>query len=552
MQIHQLNTLRQKPGATDYLAIDTGFDTAKISAEEFLKPLNDGKINQPIENGFPSYGSNGQLLRTNGDGSTSWVDEGLPSDEQTANAVSAWLDDHPEATTTVEDGSLTEQKFSTSLKYKTIKDYVTPEMFGAIGDGVADDTTAVTKALLHDAVCFLHSYKITEAIETNASHIFGNGTIIADNGFLICNNNVVIEGITIENSAGTAILANESCLIRDITINGGQYGINCGTKYTDVVDISNAKIKNLIGAGSCGIQADNGDFTTIRDCYIENIRTTSGQDADGIKFYSQNNVGHLPVLISHCTIHNCDGRHIKDQSVNSVIENCSLYNDDDWTTYIAEFRSIDLQYGGRHIVNNNRIISPRYGIYAQQGTRNANYEIINNFIESTNYYALVVGFNNNTYENIIKIQNNELCVYNGANSCRLYGGALSTYRIESNIFNNSGAGYPLRLDNWQTACRLELINNKVVDSVQMFNPGYRVLNLYSDDSPRQLLVNANDITFNDLKNYNDIRFWGKISDITDIADACLIERKGLNVYFSSNSYYRIYNDAGGIIIGGVV
>ena len=47
------------------------------------------------------------------------------------SAVGAWLDDHPEATTTVQDGSLTEAKFSDALKLKTIKDYVTPQMFGA-------------------------------------------------------------------------------------------------------------------------------------------------------------------------------------------------------------------------------------------------------------------------------------------------------------------------------------------------------------------------------------------------------------------------------------
>lgn len=39
-------------------------------------------------------------------------------------------------------GAVTELKLSDALKLKTIKDYVTPEMFGAVGDGVTDDTTA--------------------------------------------------------------------------------------------------------------------------------------------------------------------------------------------------------------------------------------------------------------------------------------------------------------------------------------------------------------------------------------------------------------------------
>lgn len=144
MQIHELNTFSGKPGELDFLAIDSGFDTSKISAARFLET----KVNQPKdEHNQYTNGDPGQLLRTNGDGSTEWSDVGLPTDEQTAQAVNDWLDNHPEATTTVLDGSLTEAKFSDPLKLKAIKDYVTPQMFGAKGDGVADDTDAIQDAI---------------------------------------------------------------------------------------------------------------------------------------------------------------------------------------------------------------------------------------------------------------------------------------------------------------------------------------------------------------------------------------------------------------------
>lgn len=60
----------------------------------------------------------------------------------THEAVGKWLDEHPEATTTVGDKSLTAEKFTDDLKLRVIKDYVTPEMFGAKGDGVTDDVPA--------------------------------------------------------------------------------------------------------------------------------------------------------------------------------------------------------------------------------------------------------------------------------------------------------------------------------------------------------------------------------------------------------------------------
>ena len=43
---------------------------------------------------------------------------GNPTDEQVAAAVETWLEAHPEATTTVQDGSITEEKLSESLAGK--------------------------------------------------------------------------------------------------------------------------------------------------------------------------------------------------------------------------------------------------------------------------------------------------------------------------------------------------------------------------------------------------------------------------------------------------
>lgn len=115
--------------ADDYLVVDSSTDgTRKIKASLLADADEIAiKVSKPV---FSPNGTAGQLLRTNGDGTTQWVDQGLPSDEQIAEAVTDWLTDHPEATTTVQDGSITREKFTESLNkkidsiYDTVQDMI--------------------------------------------------------------------------------------------------------------------------------------------------------------------------------------------------------------------------------------------------------------------------------------------------------------------------------------------------------------------------------------------------------------------------------------------
>jgi len=64
-------------------------------------------------------GTQGQYMMSNGDGTSQWVAPGTPSTAQIDAAVQAWLDAHPNATTTVQDGAITRAKLDNDLQGKT-------------------------------------------------------------------------------------------------------------------------------------------------------------------------------------------------------------------------------------------------------------------------------------------------------------------------------------------------------------------------------------------------------------------------------------------------
>ena len=79
-------------------------------------------------------------------------------------AVADYVEEHPEAISTVQDGSITFAKLNT--KVLTIAQaYVTPEMYDAYGDGEHDDSLAVQQAVNSGKeVLLVNKYRITQTI----------------------------------------------------------------------------------------------------------------------------------------------------------------------------------------------------------------------------------------------------------------------------------------------------------------------------------------------------------------------------------------------------
>lgn len=70
------------------------------------------KVNKPVSS---PNGESGQFLRTNGDGTTTWANAAVPTDSQLGEAVQDWLDNHPDATLNIEDGSIMPVKLSDGI-----------------------------------------------------------------------------------------------------------------------------------------------------------------------------------------------------------------------------------------------------------------------------------------------------------------------------------------------------------------------------------------------------------------------------------------------------
>lgn len=101
-------------------------------------------------------------------------------DENAAESIQDWLDEHPEATTTVQDGSLTNKKFVIGTL-----GYVIPEMFGAVGDGISDDTTSMQNTMNFAAanrmnVLLKNHYKVSSVIVPNGVRSIVGGTIVGN------------------------------------------------------------------------------------------------------------------------------------------------------------------------------------------------------------------------------------------------------------------------------------------------------------------------------------------------------------------------------------
>lgn len=225
-----------------------------------------GDLVKKIDN--PTSADNNKFPRAK-NGNVEWVEHGLPTDEQTESAVTNWLNAHPEATTTVQDDSLTYKKF-----VKGTLGYVTPEMFGAVGDGVSDDTNAINISLrsgfsvhfcnktylISDTIKIPSNTKLrlfnSEVKSTREIPIFSiasnSNSVFIDGGFLN-GNNVSNVGIEINKNCSN-ISINNVTIYNIKSETSFAYGIAIPCFSCNDVVVKNCIINNVssLGNGTIG------------------------------------------------------------------------------------------------------------------------------------------------------------------------------------------------------------------------------------------------------------------------------------------------------------
>lgn len=160
----------------EYDMDDTGLVKQIDANREDVASLKEDKVDKP------SATDDGKIPRAK-EGGVEWVEAGQPTDEQTNSAVSSWLNEHPEATTTVLDGSINEYKFTSTLRKKKANYYISVEK-------MKEDTSLIT-----DIVCVTLGYyelndgggstykvrkKIATDIDDGGSIIFLNDELVAE------------------------------------------------------------------------------------------------------------------------------------------------------------------------------------------------------------------------------------------------------------------------------------------------------------------------------------------------------------------------------------
>ncbi len=441
------------------------------------------------------------------------VEEYVPEDEE---ILSRYMDDELDLSSThpVENQAIARAVLRLEGKYAAVTSaYVTPQMYGAFGDGKADDTQAIISAInaLGGGDSILHlptgTYLVSEDIPLVSNMTLegeGNNTIIKRIGNNLEKYNVIsCEGI-------------DNVTIKNIHIQGdrnehtgttGEWGACIGLYGTHNVTIKDCKLTDGWGDGVYlgeYIHNELGELcfnTIIEGCLIDNNRR------QGISVIHSDRL-----TVRNCTISNTNGtlpeggidfevNGIGQSAKNNIVENCIFYGN----------------VGGSIIVGNHKA---KYEIIVRNcvSSDNSGVKVYGTSVEGVDRgYLTVQNCDLRNGERCFEIEGKSATgLFVKIKDCELYAGASNGICIEYNSDKTDVLG-GLRV----LGCSINNPNSST--------PPIRVINNKADGTYNDIVI---DVT-NETVGQNGVYF---NSDVTGTATVKLGKKSTYSADFELSQY----------------
>lgn len=391
---------------------------------------------------------------------------------------------------------------------KNIDNYVTPELFGAVGDGVTDDTQA-----------------IQQAINTRKSVLFGgNKTYLIDTE------------ISIKPQSNTVIDLN-GCILKAKTNDLEFYQV------IDILNVENVVVKNgkiigdrdthtgETGEWGYGIRVDQGSKNIIiTDMHIEKCWGDGGV----IRGQSKE------VIFNNCFIKSCRRQGITVSDCSDVIITNCLIQDTDGTLPMAAI-DVEPNEGGvaRNILIKGNIFKNNKGAglhaYGGDNTRVVNLVVTDNVvtdsIDCDNGFSLASVVNCTLTNNVV--QNSKLLrafIITGCASCnvshntiKLTTGEKMIYAINSskctfnnNTIDNCNSLIPLHMQTINYCQIAGNVINRCTGENVTYGDVYPLLYLTGSGQNGSCYNTVCDNVFDNVSMYKDVIGFGVKSDFNEI------------------------------------
>lgn len=346
---HAFDTTVGEARSLEGLLVDVPTDEKVYDIVAQLKADLTDHVNNLLETIPKDYNELNRKVEDNTLGISKLNEGGLVlKDEIIEEDINNWLNEHPEATTTVQNKSITETKISNIFLPYIKNGYVTPEMFGAVGDGVADDSGAIEQTLSSNKNIIMKDgaiYKICRAIFPNATkiHIDGHGAKITADDTFSYTQNTCYGFFQFQDNAKNLTEFVVKNLDIDIKTNGILYGERTAgderscpifrIKNTKIILIDNCNFAIMSNTGNRAILWTDGicdERVSITNSNFEN--KCAGNAGGVIAINMKNDLKDITSFMANCSLitDSCDElysiQNTGASNLYSTIESCVFIN----------------------------------------------------------------------------------------------------------------------------------------------------------------------------------------------------------------------------------